>query len=67
LGVFTPCWGVVCSDDGSCSVDNDDAQTESGVHESTQSNSVDKSTKSSSQQVDDVKEDDVAPPPISVV
>jgi hypothetical protein len=53
------------SDDGSCSVDNDDAQTESGVHESTQSNSVDKSTKSSSQQVDDVKEDDVAPPPIS--
>jgi hypothetical protein len=36
------------------SVDNDDVQTESGVHESTQSNSV-----------DDVKEGDVAPPTIS--
>jgi hypothetical protein len=53
------------SDDESCNVDNDDAQTESGVHESTQSNSVDESTKSSSQHLDDVKGGDVAPPTIS--
>jgi hypothetical protein len=43
------------SSDEFSSVDNDDdAQTESGVHESTQSDSV-----------DDVKEGDVAPPTIS--
>ena len=53
------------SDDESCSVDNDDAQSESGVHESTLSNSVYESTKSSSQQVDDAEEGDVAPPTIS--
>jgi hypothetical protein len=45
----------------SCSVDNDDAQSESGVHESTLSNSVYESNKSSSQQVDDADKGNVAP------
>lgn len=55
------------SDDESCSGDNDDPQTESVVHESTQStcNTVDEPTKPSSQQVDVVKEGDVPPPAIS--